>query len=1001
MKNSGVAQQLATAPSNLAAILSGLGKAGKAPKGSGIGALLAQLKGQQKPGKFTGDFAKMRGKRTLGQQVTQKPIVLGRLTRRQTQAGKGNPSPQAGEATWLSPAGIVAGSNLPIAITATEQATAEISAKAESPTGSSIPVSPFSSNKAKSDNTGPGILRSATAVRQTVKAITGNVPKAQSVPKGTGISGIHLNGAKAESVGTRVIQDKIPGAKVSVAAQQSPTQKAGGRSFSSQVKAQVPLDQKAGPYQGKVGSRVIPAVTKVASESNKTTTPGKAAISQNGVPATARRVSTAAKQTESSIRTIPKEANGTSVTGNSAKITARNDSGEVESLVTANSAGSKIRTKPPGTQEGSEAAKITTEKGGGEAVKVNRPAGTQVGSEAAKITTEKGGGEAVKVNRPAGTQVGSEAAKITTEKGGGEVVKVNRKAGISSTVSAKGSSPAAGSSEANLPKDSAIGTDFGQKRSGNLKAVEPAANTVVKPQPTKEGAALPQGDATISSKVRSAATNIRQYPGLADKTTAVDAAVGSKKVDQGDIAGKSSVQLSTGAPANRVRNVQNAVNWMKNANVSEVKNGKVIMTEPVKPQTSPAIKSSGRPDQPVIRANSMGMELNKTVPMGSPVQTDLKARIGTVRRATRLHADAISEGRLASNVLKRVAKTAGADTSKAGLSQVKSTRQAIRPAKQIQINEQAETSGAKVSRTVDLPLPKEPVGSVLNAKVPIEVAMTGERVSGNGVTTNIPGKQEQVKTAPAKDARPVVKSKTGKHHVSRSAAKITNAGSEAASIRRSNPQAEQHSAVNKEPVNALTGKSSVPTDSSLKGEDPGALAKSAGMVKSGNSAEAATGQPLMAEVPAMSAPANKAAPVMPPSLPAQLARETSNQFQSMIRSGQTSGEFSFQGGTLGTVRVTFTESNLGTALQITVETTEVQHALQKSLPTVEQELNLQGLQFAEVRVAVGNSGEQKGFSSAGAPAEETAVPEEAADQAAENNEEGARDYGYNTVEFVA
>ena len=135
---------------------------------------------------------------------------------------------------------------------------------------------------------------------------------------------------------------------------------------------------------------------------------------------------------------------------------------------------------------------------------------------------------------------------------------------------------------------------------------------------------------------------------------------------------------------------------------------------------------------------------------------------------------------------------------------------------------------------------------------------------------------------------------------------------------------------------------------------------------------------------------------------ASLARMTALHYSRFVSGEQRSSVFAFDGGSLGNVQLTFQESNAGTTLHILVESLEVRQVLQRALSSLEQEWAHQGLDFSDVSVEVGDTGRERGFPGQGdlarTPAIDSVVTE---DVAIDTESDSVKDYGYNTVEFVA
>ncbi len=136
---------------------------------------------------------------------------------------------------------------------------------------------------------------------------------------------------------------------------------------------------------------------------------------------------------------------------------------------------------------------------------------------------------------------------------------------------------------------------------------------------------------------------------------------------------------------------------------------------------------------------------------------------------------------------------------------------------------------------------------------------------------------------------------------------------------------------------------------------------------------------------------------------ASLARITA-LYHSRFSGGEQRGSvFTFNGGSLGNVQLTFQESDSGTTLHILVESSEVRQVLQRALPSLEQEWISQGLNLSNVSVEAGDTGREGSFTDQGnstrIPADSTMVTDEVSIDA--EIERSVRNYGYNTVEYVA
>ncbi|MFC1618656.1 hypothetical protein ACFL45_01790 [Candidatus Neomarinimicrobiota bacterium] len=134
-----------------------------------------------------------------------------------------------------------------------------------------------------------------------------------------------------------------------------------------------------------------------------------------------------------------------------------------------------------------------------------------------------------------------------------------------------------------------------------------------------------------------------------------------------------------------------------------------------------------------------------------------------------------------------------------------------------------------------------------------------------------------------------------------------------------------------------------------------------------------------------------------------LARLTVSQYFRFVSSEQPNGVFTFNGGSLGNVQLSFRETDSGTVLQIVVESSEIRQVIQRTLPSLERDWVQEGLNFSDVNVEVGDAGYQ--WDSPGT-ADQTKIPTsqesaEALQVSPEIIEQAIKDYGYNTLEFVA
>lgn len=135
-----------------------------------------------------------------------------------------------------------------------------------------------------------------------------------------------------------------------------------------------------------------------------------------------------------------------------------------------------------------------------------------------------------------------------------------------------------------------------------------------------------------------------------------------------------------------------------------------------------------------------------------------------------------------------------------------------------------------------------------------------------------------------------------------------------------------------------------------------------------------------------------------------MARTTALHYFRYLSGDQQHKVFSFDGGALGNMKITFVENGAGMALQIVVESSAAQQMLQRALPNLEQAWQQQGLDFADVGVEVGNSRQgQESFD--GEHANVGRTPDQSSDMVNQTMPGthiiGVKNYGYNTVDFVA
>ncbi len=136
---------------------------------------------------------------------------------------------------------------------------------------------------------------------------------------------------------------------------------------------------------------------------------------------------------------------------------------------------------------------------------------------------------------------------------------------------------------------------------------------------------------------------------------------------------------------------------------------------------------------------------------------------------------------------------------------------------------------------------------------------------------------------------------------------------------------------------------------------------------------------------------------------ASLVRLTTLHYSRFIAGDQRSDVFAFDGGSLGKVQLTFQENQAGTTLSIVVDSSEVRQMLQRALPQIEQQLAQQGLDFSDVSVAVEDGGRKESSPRGDDPASNPAESSDTTDEVGTEDDESSsiKDYGYNTVEFVA
>ena len=202
-----------------------------------------------------------------------------------------------------------------------------------------------------------------------------------------------------------------------------------------------------------------------------------------------------------------------------------------------------------------------------------------------------------------------------------------------------------------------------------------------------------------------------------------------------------------------------------------------------------------------------------------------------------------------------------------------------------------------------------------------------------------------------------------------------------------------------EPVNSLTN-NDLARNLAPDGDGPGLQ-----VIKSANVGWQGSSDPLGREAPVqlaqMSSLTHNTGSKELPDL-ASLGRMTVVHYNRFVSSSRSQNVFEVNGGALGKVRITFSEAAAGTSLQIVVESPELQQQLQRALPQLQQEWGQMGMRLGDVNVQVGDSGRDTASNGEESlpsdPAKQSAEAEQAP---AENEVVRHKDYGYNTVEFVA
>ncbi len=203
-----------------------------------------------------------------------------------------------------------------------------------------------------------------------------------------------------------------------------------------------------------------------------------------------------------------------------------------------------------------------------------------------------------------------------------------------------------------------------------------------------------------------------------------------------------------------------------------------------------------------------------------------------------------------------------------------------------------------------------------------------------------------------------------------------------------------------QPANNLTGNNQSPGS---RPDTVQELSDFASQVKVGTQGLGENGrpEPAVPMTPLHTTPAPKPVALELPIQPAQFARLTAQQYHRFAQAGQTGKEFSFEAGAMGNVRLTFSESAAGITLHVVVESSQAQQQLYRALPTIEAEFVDLGLKFGDVSVEVGDTGEDNRFTLRPDQRRDPALPAGVDDSIPVEIVTGIRDFGYNTVEFVA
>lgn len=287
------------------------------------------------------------------------------------------------------------------------------------------------------------------------------------------------------------------------------------------------------------------------------------------------------------------------------------------------------------------------------------------------------------------------------------------------------------------------------------------------------------------------------------------------------------------------------------------------------------------------------------------------------------------------------------------------------------------------------------------------MATAGTKSTSAGEDTATVMKQNNAELQPVMAERPLAQVNRRKQTAERSRSKITRSrgrgvntpATRSASTRQLAGSAAQRSAGNSyRPANSLAGNEQYSSGSATASE----LGDFAAQVKvrlEGHS-EHGGNEPAMPVTTTTTTPAPRVQ-LHQPVQAAQFSRLIAQQYQRFTQGGQTGHEYSFEAGSLGNVRVTFTEGAAGTTMHILVESAQAQQQLLRVLPTVEDQFVDLGMNFADVDVEVGDTGSDSRFNKRSRRDPNVALSNGAEGSAPIELVTGIRDFGYNTVEFVA